>query len=427
MLNLTPIPYIKDVGWRGESKTPKETPPREIGIAILSLIFAISGVCLVLNFTTRPIFASELVYVTPSQVEVLEKAKADNTKWENKIKKKYGTNRVTFVTKGVAHVKLVKYINKKPVKINVVEVNPKLNKNLTIKPKTAGTKLNKRAKISSIASGEKTIVAMNGGYFKPQTGTPLGALMINGEYLTGPIYNRAGIGISKNDYETKFAIGKTGINASISNKHVNLKVDNLNQPRMLSTYVLVYNSKWGSTAPLAPKYGANVVVENGTTVNVTANPVNIPENGYVVSGPKDLVYKLLGQKDLNLEIKPNEIFEDSEHIIAGGPYLIKNGELYIDVNEEKLTAIAGNNPRSAIGYNDEGEFMLITVDGREQSSVGMTLGALARLMKSLGCTNAINLDGGGSSVMYVNGTVKNSPAQKGGIPISNAIVVVEED
>ena len=44
-------------------------------------------------------------------------------------------------------------------------------------------------------------------------------------------------------------------------------------------------------------------------------------------------------------------------------------------------------------------------------------------MKDLGCTNAINLDGGGSTVMYVNGQIVNRPQQTGGIALSNVLVV----
>lgn len=53
----------------------------------------------------------------------------------------------------------------------------------------------------------------------------------------------------------------------------------------------------------------------------------------------------------------------------------------------------------------------------------MTLMELANFMKAAGCIGAINLDGGGSTVMYVNGQVVNKPQVKGGIPLSNAIVL----
>ena len=71
--------------------------------------------------------------------------------------------------------------------------------------------------------------------------------------------------------------------------------------------------------------------------------------------------------------------------------------------------------------------ILVTADGREGRSVGLTLVELADFMKSLGYTNAINLDGGGSTVMYVNGNIVNHLHQKGGIALSNAIVIAKKN
>lgn len=90
---------------------------------------------------------------------------------------------------------------------------------------------------------------------------------------------------------------------------------------------------------------------------------------------------------------------------------------------QKLGAIGGRNPRTAVGYTSLNNFVLVTVDGREGSSIGMTLMELANFMKSIGCVEAINLDGGGSTVMYVDGKIVNNPHIKGGIPISNALVI----
>ena len=90
---------------------------------------------------------------------------------------------------------------------------------------------------------------------------------------------------------------------------------------------------------------------------------------------------------------------------------------------QKLQSIGGRNPRTAIGYTKDNDLILLTADGREGSSVGLTLNELAYFMKSLGCVNAINLDGGSSTVMYVNGTIVNKPQNTGGIALSNAIVI----
>jgi len=66
---------------------------------------------------------------------------------------------------------------------------------------------------------------------------------------------------------------------------------------------------------------------------------------------------------------------------------------------------------------------MLTADGREGASVGLTLSELAQIMKNLGCINAMNLDGGGSTVMFVNGKVVNKPAVSGGIPLSHTLSV----
>ena len=192
---------------------------------------------------------------------------------------------------------------------------------------------------------------------------------------------------------------------------------------MLSTYVLVYTPEWGKYAPQAPQYGTGLQVVDNKIVKTSANPLEIPQNGYVISGPKSMLYPLLDKKDSELVVNTNPDWKGVKHIISGGPYLVKNGEIFVDMTAQKLGAIGGRNPRTAIGYTADNNLILVAVDGREGSSIGMTLNELARFMQSIGCVGAINLDGGGSTVMYVNGNVVNHPQQKGGIPLSNALVL----
>src|SRR5919109_521873 len=69
-------------------------------------------------------------------------------------------------------------------------------------------------------------------------------------------------------------------------------------------------------------------------------------------------------------------------------------------------------PRTAIGVDDAGRVLLVVVDGRRRTSVGMDLVQLANLMRRLGAVSALNLDGGGSSTMVVRGKVKNRPSDE---------------
>ncbi|OLA76648.1 MAG: hypothetical protein BHW55_08695 [Candidatus Melainabacteria bacterium 35_41] len=340
--------------------------------------------------------------------------------FEEKIRQKYPKAAIYDVTSGVKHIKLTKYYAGKPVRINVVEVDMKLAKDLELTPAlSSDTTLQSRRTITTIAKNKNAVVALNGTYFKPQTGVPLGTLMINKKMYTGPIYDRVAMGI----FDNGFDIARVQLNASVSGSGKTIPVNNINQPRMLSTYVLVYTSEWGKYSPYAPKYGMGLQVVEGKITKASANPIEIPQNGYVISGPKSVLQPLLDKKDAEIIINTNPEWKNVKHIISGGPYLVRNSEVFVDMTAQKLGAIGGRNPRSAIGYTADNNLILVAVDGREGSSIGMTLMELASFMQSIGCTNAMNLDGGGSTVMYVNGQVVNKPQMKGGIPLSNAIVL----
>lgn len=86
--------------------------------------------------------------------------------------------------------------------------------------------------------------------------------------------------------------------------------------------------------------------------------------------------------------------------------------------------LQNRNPRTAIGYYEPGHYCLITIDGRDDDSVGMTLTDMSQLFKDLGCFAAYNLDGGKSSVMTYEGAVVNNPV-KGGRQSSDCILIKE--
>lgn len=339
------------------------------------------------------------------------------------ISQKYPKAVIVDVADGIKHIKLTKYYNGRPVRINVVEVDMKLAENFELTPAlSSDSTLKSRRSISTIAKNNNAIVALNGTYFKPQTGVPLGTLMINEKMYTGPIYDRVAMGI----FDDGFALARISLDAVIKGSGKTIKVNNINQPRMLSTHVIIYTPDWGKFSPSAPKYGVGLQVSEGKITKASANAVAIPENGYVISGPKSVLYALLDKKDVELDIKTSPEWKGVKHIISGGPYLVKDGEVYVDMTAQKLQSIGGRNPRSAIGYTSDRNIILVAVDGREGSSIGMTLMELANFMKSAGCIGAINLDGGGSTVMYVKGKVVNKPQMTGGIPLSNAIILSEK-
>ena len=364
-----------------------------------------------------------LTGLSPTVNYIQEKQIKTEQEFEKDLSYKYSGSKITTVEKGVKHVKMIRFYNNRPVRINIVELSTGVNDNLVVEPAVASSDtLASRTKITDIAERENAIVAINGGYFKPQTGVPLGTLMINKKVYTGPIYDRVAMGI----FDDGYSMARVQLKAKVETNTGGLKIDNINQPRMLSTHTLVYTPSWGSAAPPCPKYGKAIAIENGKLVGYSYGAMNIPENGFVIVAPEKDINTIINAKNFKLNVKMNPEWKDVNHIISGGPYLVKGGEVYVDMTAQKLASIGGRNPRTAIGYTKDNHLIMLTADGREGSSVGLTLMELASLMKELGCVYAMNLDGGGSTVMYVKGKVVNRPQVQGGIPLSHTLTVSQK-
>jgi hypothetical protein len=112
--------------------------------------------------------------------------------------------------------------------------------------------------------------------------------------------------------------------------------------------------------------------------------------------------------------------------IGGNPTLIENGAVQWS-NVTGTGSFFDRHPRTGVGYSSfRDKVFLVTVDGRRKGSVGMTLKQFARLFKRLGADWALNLDGGGSTTMVVNGRVVNTPSDRNHVQraVSSSIVIL---
>lgn len=104
-------------------------------------------------------------------------------------------------------------------------------------------------------------------------------------------------------------------------------------------------------------------------------------------------------------------------VVGGGPVLVYNGAIHV-TNRQEWLFIKGErdlNPRSAIGYTRDGRLIILAIQGRTPKvAAGVTLAQEAKILLDLGCYKAINLDGGGSSCMLVNGKETIKPSDKEG-------------
>ena len=251
---------------------------------VLSLSLFISLV-LVHTIFFPPLFANDLVANNTTTIPALKQMtntikeefnpQIKKEKFDNRISAKYKGLAVNNISDGVKHIRMTKYYNAKPVRINIIEMNSQVAKDFEIKPAIASTTLPNRRTIRTIAQNTNSIAAINGGFFKPQTGVPLGTLMIDGKLYTGPIYDRVALGIFENGYD----VGRVQLNAKITGNGHTIKIDNINQPRMLSSYILAYTRDWGKYAPVSPQYGVQLQIVGNKIIAASANPLSIPENG----------------------------------------------------------------------------------------------------------------------------------------------------
>ncbi len=114
------------------------------------------------------------------------------------------------------------------------------------------------------------------------------------------------------------------------------------------------------------------------------------------------------------------------HAVGGAGHLLRDGVIPVDALARLSEGFGeARHPRTAFAFSEDRVF-LVTVDGRQPGySVGMSLVELAEFLRELGATEAINLDGGGSTTMWAEGEIKNRPSDGAPRPLANAVVVYQ--
>jgi exopolysaccharide biosynthesis protein len=331
------------------------------------------------------------------------------------------------VADGVQFKQIVKHTGHGPVRINVLEVDPH-NPGVEIMPALAAHQMGHKSNVSTIVTNHQAVAGINGSFFKPDVGTPLGILIINQELVSGPIFDRVALGITPSDGLAMSQI-RLGGEIILPDKR-SIRVQNINQPRVQAGATVIYSSRWGAMAPKVPGHGMQVQLRNGHVTAVSDDqPLPIPKDGFVISGPGTAEMLALGaltpNQPVNLNVYTIPDWSGMKHAIGGGPWLVRNGKPYIDLHAQHFNSksLGYREPRSAVGITADGKLLLVTVDGRQKNvSVGMTLSELSFLMQKLGAVNAMNLDGGSSTQMSIYGKTVNRPSS-GNVGVSNSLII----
>lgn len=300
--------------------------------------------------------------------------------------------------------------------------------------------------VPSIAQRLHALAAINGGYFNRENGEPLGVLKIGGELVSDSTVPRGAVVLhAAADGSTTMAFdvmsARMTATFTAGREEWTVPIDGVDTTRARGKLML-YTPRYHADTDTAPT-GTEWVLDGAPLkvidVRMNFGHTRIPRRGAVLSyGGTDLPANLASLvEDVTVRFDTiwktahglsAAVLDEADDIVNGAGLLRRDGTIVTDWAAESLSPEAFTNarhPRTVIGVDRYRQIWLIAVDGRMPAySIGMTFGDLQRLCDRLELTNALNLDGGGSTTMVVRDQVVNRPSDPGGPrPVSDAIVV----
>lgn len=299
-----------------------------------------------------------------------------------------------------------------------------------------------RENISALTARKGALIGVNADFF-PFTGDPLGVCVVDGELLSEPSMNRASAVFLSNGAAL---IDSPRLDAKLYlPSGVSRQIDGINRNRE-TNQVIAYSPAYGARTETKYK-GVDIVATSDdlpvrvgklmklTVTEVLPDALNtaIPKSGMVISAGGPAAWFLRQNVkpgdtiSVRFDIKSTAGCDWSgvRQAVSGGPWLVKNGKQFIDYKEEGFGSSFSttHHPRTALGLTADGKMLLVTVDGRQSISGGISLADLSKLMIQLGAVNAMNLDGGGSTTLCVRGLFLNSPSGGMERPVANGLLV----
>ncbi len=290
---------------------------------------------------------------------------------------------------------------------------------------------------SKSKSGSQYFAGVNADFFGNQQ--PIGTTIVDNEIYYGVNngWTHWAIDEAKIPYAGNMTFG--GIVAKGDVSHALTAVNTGRGENELIIFTPRYGGNTGTNS-----YGSEVVITPvgdamavGKTVTMkvvgtpaTAGSMTIPAGSYVLSGHgtgKTFVSSLADGDEITVNATLSLGGKSIEATqVAGGQPMILSGGVVLNT-ESALDHLVALNPRTAIGYDATGtKLVMLVVDGRRApSSAGCVSKVLADIMREVGCTEAMNFDGGGSSAMYVQALgIRNVPSDGSERSVTDAVYAV---
>jgi hypothetical protein len=339
----------------------------------------------------------------------------------------------------------IRGINYNAIRISKSEESLQLLPKLAWRTDAASGRQIRGETVSGIARSHRALAAINADFF-PMSGLngriPLNLTVRDREVFTTPFPRRS-----------VFAWGSDFAQIGFPQMEITMRIEGRAQPLRINgidnfakrNWLTIYTDRMqrveaepGATYVLVEIFEGSWTV-SGTVEGVIMRKFTSPEPPVVPQGHAILV--ALGSRVLDIAtmeagypvkftLRTTGIdWERAKHAIGGGPQLVTDGRVNVDWQFQNFSAGWGANvahPRTAIGSTADGHIWIVTADGRQPMSRGVSLGDLARYMISLGCRQAMNLDGGGSTAMSLMGMLVNRPSDGSERRVANALVVMGE-
>ncbi len=291
--------------------------------------------------------------------------------------------------------------------------------------------------VSSIARRKNAIAAINGDFFGTQ-GDAVGAFISNGHLLSEPTLRRSvaaftddAVIFDRPRFEASINwLGRTqfvnGVNRVAGRNEVVVfshlgGVARSSEPSLM----LVFQANDNDVLTLGQKTLTlkHFFLDRTTLAVQQGEIIVVVGQGRQSTFLDDLYHGLI--KQVNMNFIGSFDWGGVKHAVSGGPWLVKDGKVSLNPESEGVTSTFAKTkaPRTGIGKTAEGEVFLVVVDGRSPLSVGATLEEFATILVQMGCVEAINLDGGGSSALYLLGNIMNRPSDGTERRVANALLL----
>ncbi|RAM35411.1 phosphodiester glycosidase family protein [Arthrobacter globiformis] len=356
-------------------------------------------------------------------------------------------------------------------KLEVLTIDPKVFRgDLT---SSFGPNLQDRETTSQLGSAAGALAAVNGGYFvlDPKAGAPgdpAGTAVRDGKVLSEPVGDRPSLVIGARNGSSIQRLHWDGSVTALGNAG-KLALDGINRvpglirncggtddtPTSLPLHdftcrdadeIVAFTSEFGSSTPSGPGLEVVLDVQGVVTAVNTIRGTAVPAGGHTLQAIGADADRLAGLAKVGsrLQVATDLINGDGKplrtgattDVVNGGPVLVENGREHVtaardgmvrsgDSNSFYYGWVHKRNPRTIAGVDAAGRTLLVTADGRQTTSLGLSIKEAADVARSLGMVSAINLDGGGSTTMVQDGQVVNSPSDATGErPVGDALLLL---